>query len=385
MWLNNIQIVLPDGIMPNGSLRIEDGCIAEIREERPNGKIPDLIVMPGIIDVHGDMLERDIEPRPGAMFPVELATYELDKRLASTGITTAYAAVGFAFSSNDLRTQDKATQIITTLNQLREKLLVDVRIHARFEISVTDTVAILEPLLAQNQVHLVSIMDHTPGQGQYKNIPKYVDFMTRWLGFSPEKIGTDIMDRLTHAVEEKTVVARDWTLTKQLVGLALAKGIPVASHDDDTVQKVQEVLAMGVTMSEFPVSIEAAQEARRHGMHVIMGAPNAYRGTSTSDNLSAREAVKLGLVDILASDYFPPAMLHSALLMSDLGVLPLHESLKLISQYPAEAMGLHDRGRIEVGRNADLVVVESGAHHRVRATYRRGVAIFRDSHKVNLG
>ncbi len=383
MWLNDARLVLPDGILEHGSLYIQDGKIAEIIEgtaPEPGVSIPGLTVMPGIIDLHGDMLERDIEPRPGAWFPVELALYELDKRLAAAGITTAYAAVSFAWKQNDLRSQEKAQEIITTINRLRDELLVDFLVHARFEMTNPDTVPVLEPLLIAKQVHLVSIMDHTPGQGQYTNIEKYVDFMTRWMGFDPEKIGVDILKRIEDAVQQKVAQVSYWHVAESVVRTAREHGIVVASHDDDTIKKVTEEFEMGVTISEFPVTREAAEEAKRRGMHTIMGAPNAYRGASTSNNLSAREAVQLGLVDILATDYFPAAMLHSAFLLAEQGILPLHESIKLISQNPADAMGLDDRGRIEIGRSADLVLVETGgAHPRVRGTLRQGVPIYRDS------
>ncbi|MFQ3672839.1 MAG: phosphonate metabolism protein PhnM [Aggregatilineales bacterium] len=383
MWLTDARLVLPDGVM-RGSLRIEDGHIAEVVEGTPAAAdvvpLDGWTILPGIVDLHGDMLERDIEPRPGAMFPVELALYELDKRLAAAGITTAYAAVSFAWQQNDLRSQEKAQEIIRVINAKAPELLVDMRVHARFEVTNPATAPILASLIDAQQVHLVSIMDHTPGQGQYKNIPKYVDFMTRWLGFDPSQIGVDIVDRITNAIEEKVVEPRDWGIVAEVARLARQHNIPLASHDDDTPDKVTEQHALGVTISEFPVSEEAARAARERGMYTIMGAPNAYRGASTSSNLSARDAIRKGLVDILATDYFPAAMLHSAFLLARTGELPLHEAVKLISQHPADAMALHDRGRIAVGRRADLVLVEAtGEHPRVRGTLRAGVPIYRDS------
>jgi alpha-D-ribose 1-methylphosphonate 5-triphosphate diphosphatase len=383
MWLTDAQLVLPEGVI-RGALRIEDGVIAEVIEGQPSAAdvvpLSGWTIVPGIVDLHGDMLERDIEPRPGAMFPVELALYELDKRLAASGITTAYAAVSFAWQQSDLRSQEKAQEIIRVINAKAPELLVDMRVHARFEMTNPNTAPILEALIAAQQVQLISIMDHTPGQGQYKNIPKYVDFMTRWLGFDPQKLGVDIISRITQAVEEKTTEPRDWGLAAEVARLARRSGIPLASHDDDTAEKVAQQHALGVTISEFPVSEEAARAAHEHGMYTIMGAPNAYRGASTSSNLSARDAIRKGLVDILATDYFPAAMLHSAFLLARSGELALHEAVKLISQNPADAMGLHDRGRIAVGRRADLVLVEAaGEHPRVRGTLRAGVPIYRDS------
>jgi alpha-D-ribose 1-methylphosphonate 5-triphosphate diphosphatase len=210
--------------------------------------------------------------------------------------------------------------------------------------------------------------------------------MSRWLGFDPDKIGDDLLERVRNGIIEKTQVPSDWNVAREVAAIALRHDIPVASHDDDTVEKVGRMAGLGVTISEFPVTLEGAQEAKRRGMHVVMGAPNAYRGQSTSEgNLSAREAIKAGVVDILSTDYFPAAPFHAALLLAAQGDLPLHESIRLVSQTPAEAIGLHDRGRLEPGRNADLVLYEHNAEHpRVRATFRRGVPIFWDSLMAKL-
>lgn len=387
MWLTDLRIVLPDGIMERGALRVVDGKIAEIiAGDSPTKGLPlnGLTAIPGIVDLHGDMLERDIQPRPGAMFPVELALYELDKRLAGSAVTTAYAAVGFAWTQNDLRTQEKAIEMIETIAALRHELNVDMRVHARFEVTNLETAPVLQRLVEANVIDLVSVMDHTPGQGQYKNIPKYVDFMTRWLGFDPEQIGADLMNRVSQVMEATTQAPRDWSIVAAVTRIARARGIVIASHDDDTLEKVDMMADLGVTISEFPVTLEAAQEAKRRGMHIIMGAPNAYRGASTGGNLSAMEAIRAGVVDILASDYFPVALLGAAFKLAEDGVMPLHESMKLVSQYPAQAANLHDRGQIALGKNADIALIESdgNTHPRVRATLRDGHFIYQD-HQIN--
>lgn len=392
MWLTDARLVLPDGVIERGAIRLEHGAIAEIvtdlaQVDTPNGlSLNGLTIIPGLIDLHGDMLERDIEPRPSAYFPVELALYELDKRLAGAGITTAYAAVGFAWTTNDLRTQEKAEEIIRVIHEKRADLNIDVRVHARFEIANPDTAPVLESLLDRGLLDLVSVMDHTPGQGQYKNIQKYVDFMTRWLGFDPDKIGEDMIKRIEGAVTMKADVPRNWDVVRDVARIAGAKGVPIASHDDDTLEKVDLMADLGVTISEFPVTLEAAHEARRRGMHVIMGAPNAFRGESTGGNLSAAHAVRAGAVDILATDYFPAALIGAAFKLAADGVLPLHESMKLVTSAPAHAAKLTDRGEIAVGKNADLVLVEMlpGGGVRVRATVRNGQFIYQDAHLHSL-
>jgi alpha-D-ribose 1-methylphosphonate 5-triphosphate diphosphatase len=389
MWLTDVRLVFPDGVIERGALRMEGGMIAQIVHgdaDAPGLSLAGMTLIPGLIDLHGDMLERDIEPRPGAYFPTDVALYELDKRLAGAGITTAYAAVGFAWTKNDLRTQEKATAIIRAIHAHRAELGIDLRVHARFEIGNADTAPILEGLLDARAVDLVSLMDHTPGQGQYKNVPKYVDFMTRWLGFDPDQIGDDVLKRIEGAITVKSEIPRDWEIVREVTRIAAAHGVPIASHDDDTPEKVAQMADLGVTISEFPVTTAAAQAARARGMLTIMGAPNAYRGESTSGNLSALAAVRAGLVDILATDYFPAALLGAAFKLAADGVLPLHESIKLVSANPAAAAHLTDRGEIAVGKSADLVAIAITPEGtpRVRATLRAGHFIYQDARIARL-
>ena len=320
MWFNKVRLILPDSVIEDGALCIEGGLITAIADtaqgfNRPDAiDLPGITIMPGIIDLHGDMIEREIEPRPGARLPVEVALYELDKRLAATGITTAFAAISFAWSQNDLRSQDKAQEIIHAINRQRANLLIDMRVHARFEITNPDTAAVVKPLLESHLIDLVSIMDHTPGQGQYGNIDRYVEFMTRWLGpGDPDILDAATQMRLKAAIKNNVDRPRDWDIVRAVVEVALAHGIPVASHDDDTVEKVDQLADMGVTISEFPVTLAAAEQARKRGTHVIMGAPNAYRGASNTGNLSAIDGIRAGLVDILATDYVPAAPLQAVL------------------------------------------------------------------------
>lgn len=388
MWLTDLKIVLPDRIIPRGAINIENGRIAAIIEGIPPEKglnAAGLTLVPGIVDLHGDMLERDIEPRPNAYFPTEVALYELDKRLAGAGITTAFAAVGFAWHQNDLRTQEKATEIIRTIYRCREQLMVDFRVHARFEITNPDTAPILQGLLEEKHVDLVSLMDHTPGQGQYSNLERYVDFMVKWLGIPRELLENQAKEKMVEKMQVVAETQRDWSVAEEVCRLARDYHIPIASHDDDTPDKIDHMRAMGVTISEFPVTLAAAEYARQHGIHIIMGAPNAYRGGSNTGNLSALEAIRAGKVDILATDYYPAAMLQAAFKIAREGIMPLNESMKLVAENPANAVGLTDRGRIEIGLHADLVLVEEHEDYpRIRAVLRQGHPIYWDAHMARL-
>jgi alpha-D-ribose 1-methylphosphonate 5-triphosphate diphosphatase len=391
MWLSDVKIVLPEAILERGSLRIEDGNIVEIIEGPAPINVPSLqglTLIPGMIDLHGDMLERDVQPRPSARFPTEIGLMELDKRLAGAGITTAYCAISFAWHNNDLRSQESATEMIESVNRLNDLTLVDMRVHGRFEVNNTATAAVLTDLLNRDQLQLVSIMDHTPGQGQYKDVDRYLSFMHRWLGMDISSLGTskeEILEKMKNNIVEYAEAPRDWDIIADVLKVAHQHSVPVASHDDDTVDKVALQAEMGVSISEFPVTVEAAQAAKDHNMWIIMGAPNAYRGQSTSDNLSAMDAIQAGLVDILATDYYPAAMLHTAFKLAQDDVMPLNESVKLVSTNAAAAMKITDRGSIEVGKSADLVLVdELQPHVRVRGTIREGQPIYWDNHLASL-
>ncbi len=391
MWLSDLKIVLPDQTLERGSILIEDGLIVDIIEGAAPITVPilnGLTLIPGLIDLHGDMLERDVQPRPSARFPTEIGLLELDKRLAGAGITTAYAAISFAWRGNDLRSQESATEMIETLNRLNDDTLVDMYVHARFEVTNSSTGPILSDLLERQLVQLVSIMDHTPGQGQYSDVDRYLNFMQKWLGVDINVLGTskeEIMTKMKANIIEQAEAPRDWDVVRDVIAIALKHNIPIASHDDDTMQKVIEQAEMGVTISEFPVSREAAKAAKDNGMYTIMGAPNAYRGRSTSDNLSAMDAINDGLVDILATDYYPAAMLHTAFKLYRDDIMPLHESIKLVSSNAADAMHMTDRGRIEKGYSADLVLVQENTKFpQVRGTFRKGQPIYWDSHLASV-
>jgi alpha-D-ribose 1-methylphosphonate 5-triphosphate diphosphatase len=385
MWLSDFRLVLPDRILDRASLRIEDEHIAEIVEGVvPQAKTGEgvvvgngLALMPGLVDLHGDMLEREIEPRPKAVLPIDLAVLELDKRLVATGVTTAFAAVSFhRFASAEIRSEERARRIIATVNELRESLLADFRIHARFEITNPDAGPILSSLMEADFVHLVSLTDHTPGQGQYRDIEHYIATMLEWRKIR-SGVGETEAD-LRARIERQQAQPKGWDVVADVARIAKARRIPLASHDDDSVEKVDFVASMGATISEFPVSIESAQAAHARGLRTIMGAPNVLLGRSHSNNLSALEGIRAGVVDILAADYHPGAMLQSACGIAAQGIVPLPDAVRMISLNPANAAGLTDRGSLEVGKLADVVVVEMAARPRVRGTLRRGRPIYWD-------
>jgi alpha-D-ribose 1-methylphosphonate 5-triphosphate diphosphatase len=388
MWVTDARLVLPDQVIEHGALRLEGGRIVEIREgDAPGAAIHagGLMILPGLIDVHGDMLERDMEPRPKVRFPVDLVVHELDKRLAATGITTAFAAISLDWPGTvtRLRSSEAAQAMISAIHDLRPSLLTDFLVHVRFEITVPQAGEYLTAMLEADEVHLVSLTDHTPGQGQYRDIEKYIRTMREW---HQEKEGLHLTDEdMRQRIVERTKPV-GWQAVNDVARIARERHVILASHDDDTEEKVALMAGLGSTISEFPVSLEAAEAARTRGMHVVMGAPNALRGASHSGNLSALDGIEAGVVDTLASDYFPAAMLHAALAVAERGLLSLPEAVRLVTLNPADGVGLSDRGALEVGRLADLVLVETtpGRRARVRATFRHGTPIFWDRHMAEL-
>lgn len=375
MWIADTRLALPDRVVPGGALRIEGGRIAEILEGPPRGPALDgagLLLMPGLVDLHGDMIEKEVEPRPGAAFPLDVAIGELDARLAASGVTTAYAGLSFAEGkAKHLRTEERARGVIEAVARLRPALRVDLRVHARFEVTNQRAEPVLRDLLARGLVGLVSLTDHTPGQGQFRDVEQYVRWQSHAYGEDPEKAAARARERMG--------VPPAWEVARGVTALAREQGLPIASHDDDTAEKVRLMHELGAGISEFPVTLEAAAEARRLGMTTLMGAPNALRNASMTGNATARSVMEAGLLDMLAADYHQGAMLPAVFGWAREGLLPLHEAVALVTRNPARAASLEDRGALAAGHRADLVLVDdAGPAPRARAVWRAGRLIHSD-------
>jgi alpha-D-ribose 1-methylphosphonate 5-triphosphate diphosphatase len=376
MWLSNFTIVLPDEVVNNGSVRIEDGVIAEIRPETVANAAIDgegRLLMPGFVDLHGDMIEREIAPRPNAMMPIDFGIHELDKKLAAHGVTTAYAAVSFATESvyGHVRSLETTCAVIEGVSRLKDSLLIDHRVHARYEITNIGAAPALEKLLDAGHVDMVSLTDHTPGQGQYNNIQSYILSIAERRAISEEMAAEMVEKRI--AMRNNPEIE---TTLRHIVDLSLRHKLSLASHDDDSAEKVAEMHDMGVTISEFPVTLPAAEEARRRGLWTLMGAPNALRGQSMSGNLSALDATRAGLLSVIAADYHPAAFVPGIFKIAAETSLPT--AVAMATRNAARSAGLLDRGEIAVGQRADLVVVEPGEVHRIRATFRSGRFVYSD-------
>lgn len=378
MWLSNFTLVLPDEVVREGSVRVEDGAIAEIRPEPVAGAAIDgggRLLMPGFVDLHGDMIEREIAPRPNAHMPIDFGIHELDKKLAAAGVTTAFAAVSFATESvyGHVRSLETTSAVIEGINRLRDNLLIDHRVHARYEITNVGAAPALERLLNADQIDMVSLTDHTPGQGQYNNLQSYILSISERRAIS-EEMAAEIVAKRIAMRNNPEIEAK----LKEIVALSLKHDLSLASHDDDCVEKVAEMHDLGVTISEFPVTAPAAEEARRRGLWTLMGAPNALRGQSMSGNLSALDAARAGLLSVIAADYHPAAFVPGIFKLADMveGGLPV--AVAMATGNAARSAGLLDRGEIAIGQRADLVAVEPGDVHRIRATFRAGRFVYSD-------
>ncbi len=379
MWLSDFRIVGVDRVIERGSLRIADGRIAEIRSEPVAGGIPGdgLLLMPGFIDMHGDMIEREIEPRPRVHMPVEIAVRELDRRLAGAGVVTAFAAVSFntGAANGELRSFEHTSGLIRDLVAIRHKLNVDHRVHARFDITLGSAVETLGRLIAEGAVDLVSLMDHTPGQGQYRDIERHIEHLAHMRGISRAEAEKLVQQKIADRARPEQAIA---STLREICDMCGDHGVRIASHDDDTPEKVAFMNSLGVAISEFPVDIAAARGAHARGLATAMGAPNALRGRSYSNNLSARDAHAAGVLDILASDYHPSSILPAMLMLAQVDPDGLPGAVRLATANPARVLGLTDRGRIETGLLADLVIADPQAPGHVLTSMRRGRTIYSD-------
>lgn len=353
-YLTNARIILENEILSDGSLLIEDGIISAINPESVSDaeelNLAGQLLMPGMIDLHCDALEKEVEPRPGVHFPLEFACAQADKRNACAGITTVYHSLSFANEELGVRNNQFAAEIARAVHEWHPHGLVDNRVHCRYEITDETGVPILKELLSERSMHLISMMDHTPGQGQFKNMAAYRDYLTRTYKKTSKEV-----DAIVERKIEAASGAYDRML--ELAQAAHLAGISVASHDDDSSERVATMHSIGADISEFPITLEAAKAAKEVGMSTIFGAPNILRGKSQSGSMKAIEAIHEGVADCLCADYTPASLIVAVMRIPELSDLDLPAAVRLVTSNPAKAAKLHDRGSIAVGKRADLIAI----------------------------
>jgi alpha-D-ribose 1-methylphosphonate 5-triphosphate diphosphatase len=369
-YLVNARVVLADEVLENASLLMEEGLIAAINPESGgDAEVIDLqgkLLMPGMVDLHCDALEKEVEPRPNVHFPLDFACAQADKRNAAAGITTVYHALSFANDELGVRNNAFAAEVAQAVHDWRPHGLVDNRVHCRYEITDESGLPILKQLLADDAMHMVSMMDHTPGQGQFKDMAAYRDYLTRTYKKTADEVAV-IVERKVEAASGA------FARMQELADAAHTAGISVASHDDDSAERVETMLGIGADISEFPINLDAARAAKVAGMSTIFGAPNIIRGKSQSGSMKAIEAIHEGVADCLCADYAPATLIVAVMSIPQKSDLSLAQAIRLVTANPARAAGLDDRGLIEVGRRADLIAVgQPGGVPQVTDTWVHG-------------
>jgi alpha-D-ribose 1-methylphosphonate 5-triphosphate diphosphatase len=351
----NLTLVLADTVVA-GSLAASGGRITGI-DSAPSRAAAAIdlhgdLLIPGIIDLHTDNLERQVQPRINARWPSRSAMIAHDAQCAGAGVTTVFDS----FCVGDLGFEEdrKRTFVegVADLDALTDAGLLKSEhlIHLRCELPAPDMETLFDPYAEHPRLSLVSLMDHSPGIGQWGDITRFRALLRRDGLTDPE---------IDAQLEQHRVGRQRWRGPNKRAVLDRMKGRPIAlaSHDDRTAEEVAENAADGIRIAEFPVSMEAARAARAYGMEIIAGAPNIVRGGSHSGNVAAADLLRARTVDAFASDYVPASLLEAAVLATTITDIALPQAIALVTDRPARMAGLADRGRIAVGLSADLVRV----------------------------
>lgn len=375
--LTNARIVLPDSVIA-GTLHVRNGLIRDIDTGRCGlSNATDLegdYLIPGLIDLHTDNLEKHLMPRPGVRWDQLSAAVAHDAQVISAGITTVLDSLGVGSSVRSPERNEILGPMLDGIREARSRNLMraDHLLHLRCEVTDECVVGLFASLAADPLVRLMSVMDHAPGQRQSPDLARYRDRQIRMLGLSPDDADRHI-ERLVSA--SGRIGPRN---RRDLADIAHAHSIRMASHDDETVEHVADAVELGMTICEFPTTRAAANAARAGGMQILMGAPNVIRGVSHSGNVAAGELARAGLLDVLSSDYVPISLLQAAFALAEEEIdFNLPQAIRTVTLNPAEAAGLGDRGMLAVGRRADLVRVRTDeAITVVHSVWREGQAAF---------
>lgn len=344
------------------SLAVSGTDIAQIDPSRGRARLAidarNLLVLPGIVDIHGDAFERQMMPRAGVDFPIDVALADTDRQVISNGITTVFHATTWSWEPG-LRSGDNARRLLEAIERQRPHFAADTRFHLRHETYNLDAEAEIGQWLAEGRVDLFAFNDHMDGIVADISNPRKRNRMVDRTGLTGEQFDLLVARIVSHAADVPASIAR-------LAEAAREAGVRMLSHDDATPAMRQEFRSLGVTIAEFPINEETARDAATNGDAIVYGAPNVVRGGSHTGWTRASDMIAKGLCTVLASDYYYPAPLLAAFRLAADGVLPLTESWKLVSAAPARATGLTDRGTLAAGRRADILLVDDSAPLRPR-------------------
>ena len=378
MIINNVKLVLEDETI-DGSLEVQDGRIYAFAESQ--SRQPGALdgeggwLLPGLIELHTDNLDKFFTPRPKVDWPAHSAMSSHDALMVASGITTVLDAVAIGDVRDGGDRLENLEKMINAVEETQKRGLnrAEHRLHLRCELPHHTTLPLFEKLVDREPVTLVSLMDHSPGQRQFANREKYREYYQGKYQLSSEQ-----MQRFE---EEQMALAAAWSQPNRqaIAAMCRERQIALASHDDATHEHVAESHQLGSVIAEFPTTLAAAQASRQHGMNVLMWAPNIVRGGSHSGNVAAHQLAASGLLDILSSDYYPASLLDAAFRIadSDDNAFTLAQAVRLVSKHPAQALGLHDRGVIAEGKRADLVLAHRrGQHVHIDHVWRQGKRVF---------
>ena len=372
--IGNARIVLADRVIEHGWIAFADGRIAEVGEgSAPSGHedaAGDLI-MPGLIELHTDHLEAHYVPRPKVFWNPIASVISYDGQLATAGITTALDSLRVWREDGAEEIDGRAGVLAEAITSARDANLLraDHFLHLRCEIPMPSVVEEAKGLIGRPDVRLMSLMDHTPGQRQFRDEGKLRDYY-RGKGAGMTDAELDVLFERRFAYQKAYAAAN----MREIVALARQYEIPLASHDDTTEENITDAIRERVSVAEFPTTMEAARGLHQAGIGILMGAPNVVRGGSHSGNIAAVDLAREGLLDILSSDYIPSSLLMAALqLPQRVPAIDLPSAVRTVTKTPAEAVGLADRGEIVAGRRADLIRVHlAGDIPVVRCVWREG-------------
>ena len=370
--IQNARLVLRDRVVENGWIAIADGLIAGLGEGQAPEKGLDAsgaTLAPGLVELHTDHLEQHYTPRPAVCWPAVSAVLAYDAQIAASGITTVFDSLRAGLEDRRDAVTGSLEILADAIDEARAKNLLRAEhlTHLRCEICTADVIEVTNAFMAKRPVHLMSLMDHTPGQRQFQDVEKFLIYYRGKTNFSEAQL-QELVER-----RHREHALRSTPNRRALVELARRNGIPLASHDDATLGHVEESIADGVSIAEFPTTIAAARASHDAGIGVLMGAPNLVRGGSHSGNVAAESLAREGTLDIFSSDYVPASLLQAAFdLPRRVASVSLNDAMATVTDNPARAAGLTDRGRLEVGLRADLICVSEGDVPAVRAVWRQG-------------
>ncbi len=358
----NGKIVLENSVLDGYDLIIKNDKIFKITN-RPRDykyKIIDAkggYVTPGFIDIHADYIEHMAAPRPSSLMDFKIAIHEAERELISHGITTMYHSLSLykpkSKGIKPIREPANVKKFVELISKVKnEQRQIHHRLHLRYEIDNIEGFESVKEYAEKNKVDLLSIMDHSPGQGQYRNLIRYKKMLKSYGRIETEEEADKII------MERQNSEKASLTMLKKLAEVAKSNNIPMASHDDDTIEKLKTVKDLGAKISEFPITLEVAKKAKELGFYTVAGAPNVLLGRSTSGNLSAIDGIKSNCIDILSSDYYPAGMLHAVYKLFKILGYELHEAMRLVTINPAKAIGIDkSTGSIQEGKIADILII----------------------------